>query len=186
MPDRQSLESKSAPEIGRGAGAGGPARTHHRIEIGEIQNPLLRKGLDLWARMRGYRRFPARSDLSPRDMASLLRNTALVRVLKGGEEYEFRIVGDAIVQAQWASLQGLTMREVDSKLPGYGSALRSGYRAVFETREPLAYRGWFERSADKRAFFHESLVLPLGTDGKTVDHLLIIGVYAHKYDGAPS
>ena len=32
--------------------------------------------------------------------------------------------------------------------------------------------------ADGRAMFHESLVMPLGDDGETVDHILVVGVYA--------
>ena len=50
-------------------------------------------------------RFPPRAEMSPRDMADMLRNTVLVRVLDGGEEFEFRIVGDAMVVAQGCSFR---------------------------------------------------------------------------------
>lgn len=158
-------------------------RGRQRIAFSEIQNPMLRKGLDLWERMRGANRFPSRAQMLPREMSGLLRNTVLVKVLDNGAEFQFRIVGDAMVVAQGASFQGLTMAEIDAELPGYGTMLREVYRRIHETGEPLAFRGWFERSADKRPFFHESLVLPLG-EGQTVDHILVIGVYAFEYEDA--
>jgi hypothetical protein len=141
---------------------------------------LLLKGLAIWRRQRGSRRFPARADMSPRQLASLLRNAVLVRVLNKGEDFEFRVVGDAIVIAQGASFQGKTTAQIEAALPGYGRMLKRVYGLVTASGEPSAYRGWFERGADGRAFFHESLVLPLGEDDAAADHLLILGVYAYK------
>lgn len=159
-------------------------RGKQRIGLGEIQNPMLRKGLGVWERLRGEKHFPSRPQMSPREMSGLLRNTVLVKVLDGGAEFQFRIVGDAIVMAQGTSFQGMTMTEIDQALPGYGSMLREVYTRICKTGEPLAFRGWFERSADKRPFFHESLVLPLGEDGQNVDHILVLGVYAFEYEEA--
>jgi hypothetical protein len=174
MSNSQALRVPSITDAPRG---------RQRIALDDIQNPMLRKGLALWERMRGENRFPARAQMSPREMSGLLRNTVLVKVLDNGADFQFRIVGDAIVMAQGASFQGMTMGEIDQALPGYGTMLRDVYTRVYETGEPLAFRGWFERSADKRPFFHESLVLPLG-DGQTVDHILVIGVYAFEYEDA--
>lgn len=156
-------------------------RFRHSIPVAEVQNPLLLRGLALWERLRSTRPFPSRNDMSPRLFAGLLRNTALVRVT--GDDFEFRIVGDAIVTAQGASFQGLTTAAIDERLPGYGRTLHRAYRMIVEAGAPSAFRGWFERKADGRAFFHESLGLPLGVDG-TVDHLLILGVYAYNDDRA--
>jgi hypothetical protein len=148
--------------------------------LADIRNPLLHKGMALWERQRGSRRFPGRDDMSPRVLAGLLRNTVLVRVQ--GDDFQFRIVGDAIVAAQGPSFQGKTTAEIETALPGYGRMLYRVYRDVREAGTPHAYRGWFERSADKRAFFHETIILPLGSDGETVDHLLVLAVYAYSCD----
>jgi hypothetical protein len=121
---------------------------------------------------------PSRADMSPRAMSGLLRNTVLVRVIGAGDEFEFRIVGDAIVQAQGASLQGMTMAEIDLVLPGYGALLHDTYANTYRERAPFAYRGWYVREADGHSMFHESLVMPLGDDGQTVDHIMVVGVYA--------
>jgi hypothetical protein len=154
-------------------------RSRHNISVAEVQSEVLLKGLALWEGQRGTRRFPARADMPPRLLGALLRNTVLVRVLGAAEDFEFRVVGDAIVAIQGASFQGMTTSRIEVALPGYGRMLKGVYRGVCESRAPAAYRGWFERGADARAFFHESLVLPLGQDGETVDHLLVFGVYAY-------
>jgi hypothetical protein len=158
--------------------AEGQPRPRHGIALPEIENPLVQKALTIWDNARGARSMPSRADMSPRVMAGLLRNTVLVRVIGAGEEFEFRIVGDAIVQAQGASLQGMTMAQIDLVLPGYGSILHNAYANTWRKRAPCAYRGWYVREADGRTMFHESLVMPLGDDGETVDHILVVGVYA--------
>jgi hypothetical protein len=151
---------------------------NHRIDPADVQNPMLRRAFDLWTRLRAARRFPARSEINPRNMAEFLRNTVLVRVLDGGEEFQFRIVGDAIVMVQGEGLQGLTTAEVDARIPGYGQMIRHTYQRVCADRSPLAFSGWFENTPGGRAFFHESLILPLGADGETVDHILVVAAFA--------
>ncbi|HXM00400.1 MAG TPA: hypothetical protein VN932_10760, partial [Rhizomicrobium sp.] len=93
-----------------------------------------------------------------------------------------RIVGDAIVAAQGGSFQGKTTAEIDATLPGYGRMLHRVYRDACQAAAPRAYRGWFEPSTDGRAFFHETVILPLGADGEQVDHLLVLAVYAYSSD----
>jgi hypothetical protein len=149
----------------------------------DVQNPLLRKAFDLWNALRGNRSFPSRGDVTPRNMAEFLRNTVLVRVLEGGKEFQFRIVGDAMVEVQGASFQGLTTAEIESQLPGYGAMLKSVYRQICKSGEPLAFRGWFVHPNTHLAFFHESLIMPLGEDGAAVDHILVVGIYAFEADG---
>ena len=163
--------------------AASAGRMRQQIELHEIANPLIRRGFDLWQRLRGARRFPTRTELSPRHMPELLRNAVLIRVVEGGEEFQFRVIGDAIVMAQGASFQGMTTHEVDRVLPGYGSALRGIYRRIYKSGEPLAFRGWYEREADQHSFFHETVVLPLGPDGGAVDHIFVVGVYARDHRG---
>jgi hypothetical protein len=155
-----------------------PLRPRHGIALPEIENPLVQKALAIWENARGSRSMPSRADMSPRVMSGLLRNTVLVRVIGAGDEFEFRIVGDAVVLAQGASLLGMTMAQFDLVLPGYGSTLHGLYAKAWHKRAPCAYRGWYVREADGRSMFHESLVMPLGEDGETADHMLAVGVYA--------
>jgi hypothetical protein len=160
------------------------ARDTQKIDPSEVQNPLTRKALDKWNRLRGERRFPSRRDAQPRELSSLLRNISLVRVVQGGADFEFRVLGDAIIQSQTGLQTGMTTNELEDRYPGYGILFRNLYRLVCDTREPHAYRGFYERNADKRSFYHESLMLPLGENDGVVDHILIVGVYAMDADKA--
>jgi hypothetical protein len=150
-----------------------------RVQIDSIHDPLLNQAFSVWSELKGEARFPQREAMTPRVMAPFLRNIVLVRVLENGKEYEFRIVGDAIVQVQGESFQGMTLAQIDAKLPGYGATLRPIYGKLVAEGEPRAYRGHVPDAPLKRAFSHESLLLPLGADGKTVDNILIVGAYAY-------
>jgi len=157
-----------------------------RIDTSDIQSAQLRKAFDLWTKLKGSRPFPPRSEISPRDLADFLRNIVLVRVLDGGNEFQFRIVGDAIVLAQGQAFQGLTTAEIEVRLPGYGKMVKRAYQRVYTDRKPLLLRGWFEHPSTQRAFFHETLGLPLGPDAETVDHILVVAAYAFSHDKPPS
>jgi len=166
---RQKDPSPSNPADSSGLG--------QRIEIADIADPLVQQAVAVWNAQRGTARFPNRDAMTPRAMAPFLRNIVLVRVVDAGKEYEFRIVGDAMVQVQGATLQGLTLAEIDAKLPGYGRALRPIYDQLCADGTPRAYRGKIEQTPMKRPFAHESVLLPLGADGTSVDHILVVGVY---------
>lgn len=154
------------------------ANARRAIPIADVQNPLLRKGLDVWTRAKGERRLPAREQITPRALAEILRHTALVRVIGDADDFEFRIVGDAIEQAKGISYKGMRMADIDRVSPGYGATLHGAYSRVCESREPAAFASTFERALDRQTYFQESLCLPLGSDHETVDHLLVMGVYA--------
>ncbi|HWD48468.1 MAG TPA: hypothetical protein VG309_00985 [Rhizomicrobium sp.] len=149
----------------------------HPITLDDIENAIVQRGVDLWMEARGSKSMPSRMQLSPRVLSPILRNTVLVRVISGGEDFELRIIGDAVVQAEGRSLQGMTTAEIDLVLPGYGEVLRKGYAWAQRKAEPGAYRGWYDREADERTMYHETAVLPLSDDDKTVDHILVVGAY---------
>ena len=155
--------------------------TTERIALGELKSPVTCKGLDLWQRSSCGRMFPARGELSAEALSEIMRNTLLLKVVDGGREFECRIVGDAIVVAQGASFKGMKLSDIDEMLPGYGTMLKGIYRYVYDHQEALALRGWFERRADNRSFFHETLVLPLGERENDVDHIMVVAVHAFDH-----
>lgn len=162
-----------------------PRRLPQEIALTDIHSATVQRGLDIWTRARAGRPFPARAELTPRMLSELLRNTVLVRVLESGEEYELRIVGDAMAQAQGRSFQGMSMAEIDLIVPGHGTILRKIYNAVCARRVPIAFRGWYTREADGRTLFHETVLTPLGNDDRAVDHILVFAAYAFTAEDRP-
>lgn len=149
-------------------------RPRTAIDLDSLENPLVRKGLELWQAARGARRFPKKADLTPRAMLAILKNTALLRVEEGGAEFFFKIVGDQIAVQQGAQFQGKTMAEIDTMLPGHGSVLKRIYQNVLAAGAPLAFRGWYLRPADKHPFCHEVVILPASEDDAAIDHLFVV------------
>jgi hypothetical protein len=166
-----------------------PVSPHERltqsIALADIDSPILLEGIALWEGLRRGRNFPQRGDVLPRGLKSLLRNTALLRVIEGGVDYEYRIVGDAYVMAHGVSFQGRKWSDTAQFAPGYQAAIKPVYDEVVRTGEPIATRGWIERgSAAGEHVYCEYVFLPLGAE--IVDHILVFAVYVARAMLGPS
>lgn len=156
------------------------------ISLEAIESPLVRQGVDYWRALKGARSYPARNDMKPREMAHLLRNIILLRLIDGGKDYEYRIVGDAHVISHGFSMQGLRVSDVDRFSPGYGPVLKSLYDRAVRRRDVYAFRGWMERGdKNMKYIYSESVFMPMGPDEATIDHVLNFSVYSPRdsYDG---
>jgi hypothetical protein len=161
------------------AGAGGSGLPGE-IALSDIHSTIVHRGLAHWRHLKGTRRFPARGELLPRDLGDILRHTALVRLADGGSNFEVRLVGDAIVLAQGISFSGYSAAMIDELSPGYGAELRTIFRLIHATAEPLVFRGWYERNPGPKPVYHETMFLPLGD--AAVDHILVVAAYAVSRD----
>ncbi|MBS0274101.1 MAG: PAS domain-containing protein [Proteobacteria bacterium] len=136
-----------------------------------------------WDILRGSRRYPTRDEIFPRDIAGVLRHIVLIRVLDAGDDFEYRIVGDAHVQAHESNFAGMRLKEIEKARPGFDPNTRATYEFVRFTGEPLAVRGWVGRDVPESKFcYYETAFLPLGTE-TGVDHLLVVTSYV-PYAGA--
>ncbi|MEI9991378.1 MAG: PAS domain-containing protein [Rhizomicrobium sp.] len=153
------------------------------ISLDAIESPIVRQGLDYWCALKGARSYPTRTDIKPRDLAPLLRNVVLIKVIDAGQDYEYRIVGDAHVISHGFSMQGRRVSDIDQFLPGYGAVLKRLYDRALRKRDVYAFRGWMERGVrDKHFIYSESVFMPMGPDEATVDHVLNFSVYS-PHDG---
>ena len=148
------------------------------VALEAIESPILLQGLDYWRRLKGDRSYPARKDMMPRELSPLLRNIVLLRLIDGGKDYEYRIVGDAHVISHGFSMQGQRVSDIDKFSPGYGPVLKSLYDRAVRRRDAYAFRGWMERGEKtKQYIYSESLFMPMGPDEATIDHVLNFSVY---------
>ena len=143
------------------------------LSIDELENEIPKKGVAYWQNLRGGRKYPARSEVTPRGLGHLLRNTMLIGVIGGGEDYEFRIVGDAPVAALGNSFQGKYLSAMDGLGNMRGDTCMRLYGSVVAGGEPKAFRGCMASNLLMQIPIQcEGVFLPLGPDDGTVNYIL--------------
>jgi hypothetical protein len=156
-------------------------RPCHCIPLDEVDNVELLRAYQLWEGLKDGRHFPPRQAVTPRVLKPILRNTTLIKVIDGGVDYEYRIVGDAYVLAHGQTFQGLRWSQTQTLAPCFYKFIKPVYDRIVREGEPLAMRGWIERSRASNGFIYcEYLYLPLGET--CVDYILAAAVY-HRRDG---
>lgn len=155
------------------------------VTIDRLQAAPAQSGAAQWLALKGARAFPARAE--PRLLGPLLRHVILVRVLEGGADYEYRIVGNALVQGGFKeNFAGRRISAIIDEMPKFGLGLRMLYDMVRASGEPMGYRGWVGRDMPGAEFaYHESAILPFGEDEAQVDHILIIAALVSRLDMPP-
>jgi hypothetical protein len=148
------------------------------VKLGDLESSIVKQGANYWHALRGTRRYPARKELRPRDFASILRNTLLVRVIDAGADFEFRIVGDAQAQTYALPFAGKCLSEFAPSDTAYCYVLKGFFGHVTEHGEPVAVRGNMGSISSNVQFSYcESIFLPLGESDDAVDHLLGFSAY---------
>ena len=152
-----------------------------RITLDELESPVVKQGANYWSALRGTRRFPSRKDLHPRDVASVLPHMVLIKVIDGGDDFEYRIVGEVQAQAYGHRLQGRRVSQIAAERPAYGHHVRGAYRRICESGEPIAVRGQIGSDFSYLKYTYcEHIALPLSNDDKNVDHILIFSTYVAR------
>ncbi len=148
------------------------------LTIDEIESEAVRGVVELWQSLRGERRFPARDALGPRTLKRLMRHVMLLRVIDGGADYEYRIVGNMQVQAYGTSFLGMKLSEVAREFPKFAEGAKIFYDGARMGRDPFGYRGWIGRDMpDTKYSYHEMAFFPLGPSDEIVDHILVAAIY---------
>jgi hypothetical protein len=122
-----------------------------------------------WQSKQGDRLMPARADIDPTEIPKLLPILLLIDVI-ATVSYRYRLVGTEIVSSAGQDITGKLFDEV---LPddAYKKYLLGLVNEVVESRQPLYAEGAF--MAEKRVErLVRRLVLPLSSDGTTVDMIL--------------
>ena len=156
-----------------------PAKTFvETITLDQLDSPVVRLGANYWRSLRNGRNLPGREALSPRDMAAVLRNMVLVKVLDGGDDFEYRIVGDAQVCAYGIPLQGQRLSSIAAAAPRFGRIVQGLFKQVCKNKEAFGLRGRVGRDVPEANFVYcECAFLPLGASDAAVDHILIFSTY---------
>ena len=146
------------------------------IPLSEMRDQRLKTALAVWEEKRQARIYPARAELTPRDMKAFLPNITLWRAVKGGTDYEYRIMGGADVKAYGLNMTGLHVSDLDRLMPGNTSRVKKVLDYVVRKKIPVVSDGWLTTSGGLPVH-HVMIFFPLGPDEAMVDHILGVSVH---------
>ena len=122
-----------------------------------------------WNAKRGSRRFPARRDIDPIEFTYILGWVILADVTYDPLRFYIRLYGSELARRAGFDITGTWLDEHPQ--PAFREYVDTAWRATVERGEMT--HGFFDRWVDDRRFHYESLRLPLSSDGKTIDMLLV-------------
>lgn len=122
-----------------------------------------------WCERRGGRRFPGRQDMDPIDFAFALGRVSVIEVHREPMNFRYRLVSTQLTEHLGYEMSGKTIDAIPD--PAMREFTRAFYERVVERGEPTYETGAVVISG--LGWWHETLALPLATDGETIDMLLI-------------
>jgi hypothetical protein len=122
-----------------------------------------------WDVKRAVRRMPARADIDPSEIRSLLPHFTLVEVVEG--RFRFRLVGTAVTDAFGRDPTGTFIGSNVTPLI-FAVALISAYERVRETGDPIFTAGDY-RAPSGLTHAVSRLLVPLADDGRTVNMIAV-------------
>lgn len=143
------------------------------LSAGDPAYPDLGALLRYWNDKRGQRFAPPRSAIDPSDFVSALPRVKLVDVLRapdGALDFRFRLAGTHIGSILGAELTRL--RPLDLQPPQFGALVHEHYTQCVRERRPLLHK--VDIDSVRRVHSYARLLLPLSSDGETVDMLMTV------------
>jgi hypothetical protein len=133
-----------------------------------------------WQTQRGTLAMPRRSDIAPSDMKAYLPNILLADVVRGGEDFRYRVVGSQLQRYFSGNPTGMLMSDALTVF-GVETVERTiqVYRRVVERRVPLRIRGAGSIYAQHAKLF-DALLTPLSDDGENVN--MVLGTFVFEWD----
>lgn len=138
-----------------------------------IRHPDLLRLYDYWVSRHHGELLPSRQDLDPADFKFAVGNVTLIDVLCEPVRFRFRLIGSLMAQRMGWDLTGKMVDEVPDA--EYREGLLAAYRKMVADRQPSTTL--YERLIEGKTRRFEVLRLPLASDGKTIDMLLLCPMY---------
>lgn len=180
MPDVDptSDDGRTLPDYGASitpASDYGPWTDHEVPADRSAWHPLVRQLYDYWIDIAPPDRLPGRQHLSPIDIAPLLPRIWMLDVVRMPLRYRYRLVGTAEVGTLGREVTGRWLDDVHPEFKD-DPLLTARYRYIAETGRPTWRRGPVRWNHDHLHRLVENCLVPLASDGQTVDIILAISV----------
>lgn len=128
-----------------------------------------------WQQKRGGRPMPARRDIEPLDIPAVLPHLMLIDV-EPGPRYRYRLFGTEVTEAFGMNPTG---KYVDEVMVGdYEKFLLGLYDDLCREKQPIYSTSIYGTKRDAK-MWTQRLMLPLSSDGSTVDKVLACQVFVH-------
>jgi hypothetical protein len=140
----------------------------------EFSDLRLRRFYDYWQGKRRGERLPGRQDIDPLEIPDLLPHISILDVVGTGTamRFRFRLVGTANVRIAGREYTGAFIDDVFEAEDA--ARMGAAYREIVDRREP---HYWVNQAAVRGnpPVRYSRLMVPLATDGQTVD--MLMGVF---------
>jgi hypothetical protein len=135
-----------------------------------IHHPRLVQLFDYWNAIRGDRPMPARRDMDPVDIPTLLANIVLLDVEHTPLRFRVRVHGTAVTKSRGADLTKHYLDEFNDSpaLQIYAEANRK----ITQTKSPHFLCAPYPDKSSQPSYF-QRLGLPFSNDGSRVDMILV-------------
>ena len=147
-----------------------------------VRGEVVSRGIAHWAERRHGGRLPSRHDIDPVDLRGLLPQVLLLDVQRVPWDFRFRVIGGNLIYHLDADWTGEWMSQVPETCPP--NELFRNCRQVTETAQPYRSRtpffGWHCRVRQA-----DGVILPLATDGESVDGLLLFVEFLRADSSTP-
>jgi hypothetical protein len=150
----------------------------------ELTSERVIGGFRYWDSKRSGNRMPARADFDPLlEIPALVRFMMLKDVQRAPLDFRYRLVGTGLLSHMTADWTGRLMSEVEYQRPP--STIWDYHRQVAESGAPLFIKPNYV-GPHKDYLFIESVMLPLGSDHRTVDMIMIFIDFLRQDSGRRS
>jgi len=140
------------------------------LPLESVGDPAPKALYAYWQRKLQGRRMPARSDIDPLDLKTVLPNLVLLDVQREPLDFRYRVAGTRTYDIFGYDLTGKSVRELEPR--AFSAGLWTSLEAM--TRDGLPQHAHLEfATANGYARSYRVLRLPLGDDGATVDRILV-------------
>lgn len=127
-----------------------------------------------WGQLRGERQMPARSDIRPEDIVTVVPNMLLFDIERGPLDFRFRLVGTLVEEFMTERYTGKSMREIPHMAPP--SVVFTDCMEATHGREPVHGKAPYVGPRSEFMMM-ESVVMPLSDDGEAANMLWVVVDY---------
>lgn len=144
----------------------------------QLTEPILLQIYDNWNSLRKERHMPARTDFDPTQIPQHLPDIMLIDVLHEPRRFRYRLIGTRVVAASAEDRTGQFFDDI-AFFKDNPSVVKH-YDSVVDNAAPFLSLEPFVNHSNGMSYKARRLLLPLSSDGTTVDMVL---VYFHFRTG---